>query len=97
MNFSIVKYIIGYVLVFEAAFMALPCVVALIYQESEGWAFVITGLLCLLFGLLLFRKKPENRIFYVKEGFVTVALSWIVISIMGSIPFLLTGSISDPI
>lgn len=97
MNFSIVKYIIGYVLVFEAAFMALPCVVALIYQESEGWAFVITGLVCLLFGLLLFRKKPENRIFYVKEGFVTVALSWIVISIMGSIPFLLTGSISDPI
>ena len=55
--------------------MALPCVVALIYQESEGWAFVITGLVCLFFGLLLFRKKPENRIFYVKEGFVTVALS----------------------
>lgn len=97
MNFSIVKYVMGYVLVFEAAFMALPCVVALIYQESDGWAFVITGLLCLLFGFLLLRKKPANRIFYVKEGFVTVALSWIVISIMGSIPFLLTKAIPDPI
>ena len=47
MNFSIVKYIIGYVFVAEGAFMALPCIVALIYQEREGWSFVITGVLCL--------------------------------------------------
>ena len=75
MNFSIVKYIIGYVLAFEAAFMVLPCIVAVIYQESEGWSFVITAAVCLLLGFLLLRKKPENRVFYVKEGFVTVALS----------------------
>ena len=60
MNFSIVKYIIGYVLVFEAAFMALPCVVALIYQESEGWAFVITGLVGLFFGLYPASKAAKK-------------------------------------
>lgn len=97
MNFSIVKYIIGYVLAFEAAFMALPCIVAVIYQEREGWSFVITAAICLLLGLLLLRRKPENRVFYVKEGFVTVALSWIVLSVMGSIPFLLTGSMTNPV
>lgn len=97
MNFSIVKHIIGYVLVFEAALMTLPCIVAVIYQEGEGWSFVITALLCLLPGLLLVRKKPENRVFYVKEGFVTVALSWIIMSVMGSLPFLFTGSITNPI
>lgn len=97
MNFSIVKYIIGYVLAFEAAFMVLPCIVAVIYQESEGWSFVITAAVCLLLGFLLLRKKPENRVFYVKEGFVTVALSWIVLSVMGSIPFLLTGSMTNPV
>ena len=97
MNFSIVKYIIGYVLAFEAAFMALPCIVAVIYQESEGWSFVITAAVCLLLGFLLLRKKPENRVFYVKEGFVTVALSWIVLSVMGSIPFLITGSMTNPV
>ena len=48
MNFSIVKHIIGYVLVFEAALMMLPCIVAMIYQEGEGWSFIITALLCLL-------------------------------------------------
>ena len=97
MNFSIVKYIIGYVLAFEAAFMALPCIVAVIYQEEEGWSFVITAAICLLLGFLLLRKKPENRVFYVKEGFVTVALSWIVLSVMGSIPFLITGSMTNPV
>ena len=97
MNFSIVKHIIGYVLVFEAALMMLPCIVAVIYQEGEGWSFIITALLCLLPGLLLVRKKPENTVFYVKEGFVTVALSWIIMSVMGSLPFLFTGSIMNPI
>ena len=61
MNFSIVRYIIGYVLAFEAAFMALPCIVALIYQETDGWSFVITAILCLLFGAFLLRKKPKNQ------------------------------------
>ena len=97
MNFSIVKYIIWYVFVAEGAFMALPCIVALIYQEREGWSFVITGVLCLFLGGLLLIKKPENRIFYVKEGFVTVALSWIILSVMGSIPFLLTKTMTNPV
>ncbi len=97
MNYGIVSYIIGYVLKFEAAFMLLPCVTAVVYQEPSGWAFVAAGLLCLLFGALLTRKKPENKIFYVKEGFVSVALSWIVLSIMGSLPFLFSGSITNVI
>ena len=97
MNFSIVRHVIGYVLVAESAFMALPCIVALIYQEQDGWSFVITAVLCLLLGVLLLYKKPENKIFYVKEGFVTVALSWIILSVMGSIPFLMTGSITNPV
>ena len=97
MNFSIVKRIIGYVLVFVAVLMALPCIVAVIYQEREGWSFVITAALCLLLGFLFMWKKPESRVFYVKEGFVAVALSWIIMSVMGSLPFLITGTITNPI
>ena len=97
MNYSIVKYIIGKVLSFEAAFMALPCITAMVYQEHSGWAFFMTALLCLILAYLLTRKKPENNTYYVKEGFVTVALSWIVLSIMGAIPFLLCGAITNPV
>ena len=97
MNYAIVRYVIGYVLYFEAAFMVPPCITAIIYQESCGWSFVITGLLCVLLGFILTHKKPKNKVFYTKEGFVTVALSWIILSIMGSLPFLISGSITNPI
>ena len=48
-------------------------------------------------GVILVRKQPKNKVFYAREGSVTVALSWIVMSIMGSIPFLLSGSITNPV
>ena len=97
MNYLIVKSIIGRVLYFEAAFMLLPCFTALISQEYSGWSFVFTALLCVLVGAVLTRKKTKNTVFYVKEGFVSVALSWIVLSFMGGLPFLFSGVISNPI
>lgn len=86
MNYSIIIYIIGMILEIEAVFMALPAITALIYQETSGVAFLITIALCLVIGLPLTRKKPTRKAFYTKEGFVTVALSWIVLSIIGAIP-----------
>ena len=46
---------------------------------------------------LLSHKKPQNRVFYLKEGFVTTALGWVALSVIGAVPFLLTGSISHPV
>lgn len=97
MNYSIIIYIIGWILKLEAAFMVLPCITAAIYQEEAGFAFVITMALCLLAGIPLTAKKPNNKVFYTKEGFVTVALSWIVLSIAGALPFMLSRSIPNPI
>lgn len=97
MNYSIILYILGWILNFQAAFMVLPCIVALIYQEMAGWSFAASMALCLVIGLPLVRKKPKNQIFYTAEGFVTTALSWIVLSVMGALPFLFSGSIKAPI
>ena len=97
MNYSIIIYIIGMILKIEAAFMLLPAVTALIYQETSGVAFLITIILCLAIGFPLTRKKPTRKAFYTKEGFVTVALSWIVLSIMGAIPFVISRSIPNPV
>ena len=69
MNYSIVFYIIGWILNFEAAFMALPTAVALIYRESEVWCFLATMAVCLMVGMILVRRKPKNQIFYVAESF----------------------------
>ena len=97
MNYSIIIYIIGMILEIEAIFMTLPAITALIYHETSGVAFLITIALCLVIGLPLTRKKPTRKAFYTKEGFVTVALSWIVLSIIGAIPFVISRSIPNPV
>ena len=97
MNYSIIAYIIGWILNFEALFMALPCITAIFYHEHSGWAFFLSAMFCLLIGIPLVQKKTKNKIFYTREGCVTVALSWIILSIMGALPFLIGGVISNPI
>lgn len=97
MNYSIIIFIIGWILKLEAVFMLLPCATALIYRESEITAFLITMAVCLAVGLPLTRKKPGKKAFYTKEGFVTAALSWIVLSVMGAMPFVISGCIPHPI
>lgn len=97
MNISIIAYIIGWILNCEAAIMVLPCITAIVYGESELWSFVITMGICLAIGIPLVVKGPKNRFFFVREGFVAVALSWIVLSIMGSLPFILSGTIPSVI
>ena len=93
MNMKSISYILGWILRIEGVFMALPLTTALVYGESEGWAFAAVMALCLLLGQLLTHRKPHNPSFYAREGFVTTALGWIVMSLFGCLPFMLTGEI----
>ena len=95
MNHSIIRYIIGMVLLFESAFMMLPCIVAVIYQEKSGFAFLFVTIICLLLGFVLARRRPKNQVYFAREGFVIVALSWIVMSIFGAFPFVISGEIPN--
>lgn len=93
MNKSIVLHIIGWILTVEGAFMLLPLIVAIIYQEKSGYAFLITLGICLIIGVPLAVMKPKSKLFFAKEGFVSVALGWIVLSIIGALPFYISGEI----
>lgn len=98
MNYAIVFRLLSYILLCESALLMLPAATSAIYGEwSVLGAFLITAALCVVFGLLLRLAKPTSKVFYMREGFATTALSWIVISIMGAVPFVLTGCIPDPI
>jgi len=97
MNYSIIFYIMGWILNCEAAFMLLPCAVAVIYGEAAGWSYVIAMAVCLMIGVPLVIRKPKNQIFYTAEGFVTVSLSWVILSLMGAMPFVLSGDIVNPV
>lgn len=97
MNYSMVMYIIGWILNFEAAFMLPSCLVAVIYQEKCGISFLITMAAALVIGIPLTVRKPKNKDFHSREGFASVALGWIVLSIVGAVPFVISGVIPNPV
>ena len=88
MNRTMIIYILGCILKTEGVLMALPCLVALIYHESQGIAYVIVAVLSLIAGMLLTIRKPKDYIIYLKEGCIATSLSWILMGIMitGEIP-----------
>lgn len=93
MNFSMIRYVIGLVMLFESAFLSLPCLIVLIYHEKKGFSFWIMLFVCLIIGILFVMKKPKKTVYYAKEGFLTVAISWIVMSFFGALPFVINGDI----
>lgn len=93
MNRSMVRYVLGGVLKIEAILMLLPCLVALIYYEKVGLWFLVVGAFSLLAGTVMSWKKPTDNVFYLKEGCVSTALSWILMSVVGCLPFCLSGEI----
>ena len=87
MNFSIIRYILFRVLEFAALFLLLPCLVALIYHEKAGFAFAAVMAGCFIVAEIGKQWKPKSNVFFAKEGFVTVSLSWILLSVVGALPF----------
>lgn len=95
MNIKAIRYILGWVLNIEGAFMLMPFFVSLIYGENHGWSFLMVALLCVIVGGLSVIRKPKNMVIYEKEGFVIVAFSWILFSIFGCLPFVMNGDIPN--
>lgn len=93
MNYKMVIHVLGWILIFEALFMVVPIITAIVYCESAFWAFFAVAAVCLVAGKLITHKKPENKVLYSREGFVIVSLSWILLSFFGALPFVLSGAI----
>ena len=93
MNGAMIVYILGQVLRIEGLLMLPSFLVGLIYGERQGLAYLLMGFVCLLVGTMMTLKKPKNTMIYLKEGCVSTALCWIVLSAFGAIPFVLTGEI----
>ncbi|WP_090174143.1 TrkH family potassium uptake protein [Eubacterium oxidoreducens] len=95
MNRAIIRYFTFRIIQLEAVLLLVPCLVALIYQEPQGWYYLGTSIACGIVGTLGSMRKVENDSFYAKESFVVVALCWIVISAIGAVPFTLSGEIPN--
>ena len=98
MNYAIVFRLLGYILMIEGALLLLPAATSLLYGE---WmvlgVFLLTAAVSAGIGLLLHGIKPRSKVFYMREGFAATALCWILISVVGAVPFVLTGCIPNPV
>ena len=93
MNYRMITYVLGWILVFEALFMAVPIVTALAYAEGVVWSYAGAAVICAAVGGLLIMKKPEKTRLYAREGEVIVALSWVTLSLFGALPLWISGEI----
>lgn len=95
MNYRMIAYLQGVIILIEAAFMLLPALVALLYGEASGLCFLITLTAAAAVGFVLTRLRPKKRTMYAKEGFVITASAWITISLIGAVPFAMSGQIPN--
>ena len=93
MNYGIVKRVLGIILVFEALFMVPSFIIATYLEQVDKYPFLFCIILIGTIGLLMSYKKVEDKSMRAKEGLAIVALSWILISFFGSLPFVFSGSI----
>ena len=93
MNIRMTIYILGILLIFEGGFMAVPTATAAVYHEPELLLFAILAAALLLTGIIITRFKPKNKNLFARDGFVIVALSWLVLSFFGALPVYISGTI----
>ncbi|MBO4788779.1 MAG: TrkH family potassium uptake protein [Lachnospiraceae bacterium] len=93
MNYAMIAYIVGAVLRIEGVLLLGPCAAALYYSENVGWYYLGVAAFCELCGWLLVMLRPTDQVFYLKEGCVATALSWLALSFFGGLPMYISGQI----
>ncbi len=96
MNYSMIRYILFRLMRVMAGILILPLVVAVIYKEwDSAESFLLLILISGVVGIVGTFKKPSSKVIYAKEGFAITAIAWILMSVMGAVPFMITGTIPN--
>lgn len=95
MNKQVIGWIIAWVLKLEGYLLLLPCVIACIYRDTQGWVYLVFAFVAIAAGNILSSRIPKNMEIYQREGNVAVGLGWITISLYGALPFVVTGEIPN--
>lgn len=94
MNRRMILYMPLQILKLEALLMLLPMGVSFFYRERSAWSFLYCAIGTLAFAFLgTAILRPAIKTIYAKEGFVIVALSWVLVSAVGALPFVISGEI----
>ena len=95
MNYSIIRKILGIVIQFIGAFLVLPAFCGLVYGEKQAIVYIVLAVVYFALGRLISSFKLNNQAYYAREGLVVVGLSWIILSVLGAIPLVITKDIPN--
>lgn len=94
MNYQMIGFVIGRILLTEGVLLLVPAITAILYEESLN-PFLITMFLLVTVGWGLCMRKPKKTALYARDGFAVVALAWIFMSLFGALPFVISGDIPN--
>lgn len=93
-NKKIIIQVMGLLLLIEGFFLGISSLVSLYYGEYDLYSLLITSGICISTGLVLkiITSKAEKNIAK-REGYIIVSLVWVVFSLFGALPFVISGAI----
>lgn len=96
MNYRMILYLSGQIMRTMGILMMLPLLVSVLYREPKTiFAFAVTAFVLVCAGTVIAVRKPRDTSVYNLEGLAAVASAWILVSILGGIPFCLSGDIPN--
>ena len=95
MNVKLLLRILGAILLVEATAMVPSLAIAIGYGDGDAMAFVWTMLLLLMIGVPMRLVKAQQTNLRAREGFLTVSLAWLLMSLFGALPFVFSGVIPN--
>ena len=93
MNIRLITRTVGYVLWVEAGFLLVPLLLSICYGDGCGKYFAVTILICALLGGAAQLLKVKRRRMQGRDGYAAVALSWVILTVFGALPYTFSGAI----
>lgn len=95
-NFRVIARVFSQVLVFEGLFMLLSAAVSFLYKEPAAKQLLFSSIITIVTGILVFTPlREEERLTGYKEGYIIITGLWVICSLLGTLPFILSGSIKN--
>ena len=95
-NFRIIARVFGLMLIFEGIFMLISAAISFLYHEHAVSSFIYSALITIVTGVIVFSPlRNEEKVTGNKEGYIIVTGIWLIFSLFGTLPYLLSGSIKS--
>lgn len=95
MNYRLIANVLGNTMLVEAGFMLMPVAVALYFRESQWLLFLLSACICAVVGLIGTRIKIRHKQMHRREGYLAVASAWLMLALLGALPYVFTGTIPN--